>query len=464
MSEENKELRKNLFYEQKNGNELIGTDERIAVEDYCEKYKAFLNDARTEREAVSCAIELAERRGFVPYTPKMDIKPGMKLYRSNRGKALMLAVVGKKPLSEGCNVAAAHVDAPRLDLKQLPLYEDSELAYFKTHYYGGIKKYQWVAIPLELHGVVSLKSGETVEVVIGRDRDEPQFVITDLLPHLAADQYKKRANEIIPGESLNVLIGSQPYDDEGKERVKLAVMSILNDSYGITEEDFLSAELEVVPGFDVRDIGLDRSLIGGYGHDDRVCAFAELQAILELEDPETTAVCILADKEEIGSEGTSGMQSAAFECFMADLCHAQGTSLRRCFEKSLCISADVCNAFDPNFPEVSEKRNNAKINYGMGICKYTGSRGKSGTNDADAETVGRLRGIFAGAGVVWQMAELGKVDQGGGGTVAMYMAKRNISTIDAGVPVLSMHAPFEIVAKFDCYMTYKGVKAVYESK
>lgn len=464
MSEENKELRKNLFYEQKNGNELIGTDERIAVEDYCEKYKVFLNDARTEREAVNRGIELAERHGFVPYKPEMDIKPGMKLYRSNRGKALMLAVVGKKPLSEGCNVAAAHVDAPRLDLKQLPLYEDSELAYFKTHYYGGIKKYQWVAIPLELHGVVSLKSGETVEVVIGRDRDEPQFVITDLLPHLAADQYKKRANEIIPGESLNVLIGSQPYDDEGKERVKLAVMSILNDSYGITEEDFLSAELEVVPGFDVRDIGLDRSLIGGYGHDDRVCAFAELQAILGLEDPETTAVCILADKEEIGSEGTSGMQSAAFECFMADLCHAQGTSLRRCFEKSLCISADVCNAFDPNFPEVSEKRNNAKINYGMGICKYTGSRGKSGTNDADAETVGRLRGIFAGAGVVWQMAELGKVDQGGGGTVAMYMAKRNISTIDAGVPVLSMHAPFEIVAKFDCYMTYKGIKAVYESK
>ena len=463
MSEENKELRENLFYRQKNGCELIDTAERIAVEDYCEKYKAFLNDARTEREAVSLAIELAESYGFVPYTPEMEIRPGMKLYRSNRGKALMLAVVGKRPLSEGCNVAAAHVDAPRLDLKQLPLYEDSELAYFKTHYYGGIKKYQWVAIPLELHGVVSLKNGETVDVVIGREKDEPQFVITDLLPHLAADQYKKRASEIIPGESLNVLIGSQPYDDEGKDRVKLAVMSILNDSYGITEEDFLSAELEVVPGFDVRDIGLDRSLIGGYGHDDRVCAFAELQAIFDIENPETTAVCILADKEETGSEGTSGMQSAAFECFMEDLCQAQGTTLRRCFEKSLCISADVCNAFDPNFPEVSEKRNSARINYGMGICKYTGSRGKSGTNDADAETVGRLRGIFDASGVVWQMAELGKVDQGGGGTVAMYMAKRNISTIDAGVPVLSMHAPFEIVAKFDCYMTYKGVKAVYET-
>ncbi|MCM1150209.1 MAG: aminopeptidase [Butyricicoccus sp.] len=463
MPEENKELRENLFYNQKNGCDLIDTAERIAVEDYCEKYKSYLNNARTEREAVSRAIELAESRGFVPYTPEMEIKPGMKLYRSNRGKTLMLAVMGKKPLSEGCNVAAAHIDAPRLDLKQLPLYEDSEIAYFKTHYYGGIKKYHWVAIPLELHGVVALKSGETVEVVIGRDKDDPQFVITDLLPHLSGDQAKKLASEFIPGESLNVLIGSQPYDDEGKDRVKLAVMSILNDDYGITEEDFLSAELEVVPGYDVRDVGLDRSLIGGYGHDDRSCAFAELQAILDIEAPEKTAVCILADKEEIGSEGTSGMQSAAFECFMEDLCQAEGTSLRRCFEESFCLSADVCNAFDPNFPEVSDKRGNAKINYGVGILKYTGHRGKSGSNDADAETVGKIRGIFDGAGVVWQMASLGKVDQGGGGTVAKYMSRRNISTIDAGVPVLSMHAPFELVAKFDCYMTYKGVKAVYEN-
>ena len=408
------------------------------------------------------AIAMAEKCGFVPFVPGMEIKPGMKLYRSNRGKALLLAVVGKKSLAEGCNVAAAHVDAPRLDLKQLPLYEDSEFAYFKTHYYGGIKKYQWVAIPLELHGVVTLKSGENVEVVIGRDKDDPQFVITDLLPHLAADQMSRKAPEIIKGEGLNLLIGSAPYADEGSERVKLAVLSLLDEQYGISEEDFLSAELEVVPGFDVRDLGLDRSLIGGYGHDDRVCAYAELKAIYDIENPETTAVCILADKEEIGSEGTSGMQSQAFECFMADLCAAEGVELRRCFEKSLCVSADVCNAFDPLYPDVSEKRNNAKANYGMGICKYTGARGKSGTNDADAETVGKLRRIFAEAGVVWQMAELGKVDQGGGGTVAVYMARRNISTIDAGVPVLSMHAPFEVVSKFDCYMTYKGVKAVYE--
>jgi len=283
-----------------------------------------------------------------------------------------------------------------------------------------------------------------------------------MLPHLAKDQMQRKPGELIPGESLNLLIGSQPYDDEGSDRVKLAILSILSDRYGITEEDFLSAELEAVPGFPARDVGLDRSLIGGYGQDDRVCAYAEMRAILDVKAPETTAVCILADKEEIGSMGTSGMRSQAFDCFMADLCAAQGTELRRCFEKSLCVSADVCAAHDPNFPEVTEKRNNARVNYGMGICKYTGSGGKSGSNDADAETVAKLRACFDRAGVVWQMSELGKVDQGGGGTVALYMADRNISTIDAGVPVLSMHAPWEITGKLDCYMTYKGVKAVYE--
>jgi len=465
MSESNAsaELREQLFYSQKNGYDRIDVKERLALEKYCEAYKAFLNDSRTEREAVCNAIAQAEAEGFVPFTPGMDVKPGMKLYRSNRGKSLLLAVVGKKPLSEGCNIAAAHVDSPRLDLKPLPLYEDGEMCYLKTHYYGGIKKYQWVTIPLELHGVVSLKNGETVHVVIGRDPDDPQFVITDLLIHLAADQMQKKAGEVISGENLNLLAGSVPYDGEEKDRVKLAILSMLNDRYGITEEDFLSAELEVVPGFETRDIGLDRSLIGGYGHDDRVCAYAELKAIFDIDAPETTAVCILADKEEIGSTGTTGMQSHAFECFMEDLCAAQGVDLRRCLEKSLCISADVCNGFDPQYPEVSEKRNNAKINYGVGVCKYTGSRGKSGTNDADAETVGTLRRIFEKAGVVWQMAELGKVDQGGGGTVAVYMARRNITTIDAGVPVLSMHAPFEVVSKFDCYMTYKAVKSVYEN-
>ena len=458
------DLRSKLFYEQKNGYDLIGTEERIAVEDYSREYMDYLNRSRTEREAVVNAIAIAESKGFVPYVPGMEIKPGLKIYKNNRGKALMLAVIGKKSLAEGSVIAGAHVDAPRLDLKQITMYESDEMCFFKTHYYGGIKKYQWVTIPLELHGVVALKRGEVVDVVIGREPGEPKFVITDLLPHLAADQMKKTMAEGITGEGLNILIGSAPYADEGKDRVKYAVMSILYDMYGITEEDFLSAELTAVPAYDVCEVGLDRSMIGGYAHDDRVCAFAELKAIFDVEEPEKTCVCILADKEEVGSDGVSGMQSAAFDCFMEDLCESQGVSLRRCYENSFCLSADVCNAYDPLYPEVSEKRSDSKINYGMGICKFTGARGKSGTSDASAEVVAYLRRIFEENGVVWQMAELGKVDQGGGGTIAKFMANRNIDTIDAGVPVLSMHAPFEVVAKFDCYMTYKGVLTAYSQK
>ncbi|CDB44134.1 m18 family aminopeptidase [Firmicutes bacterium CAG:240] len=458
------EIRDELFYKQKNGYDTMSTQQRIDMEDYCRGYMAFLNEARTEREAVKIAIEMAEDKGFVEYVDGMKLSPGDKVYCNNRSKALMLAVIGRKSLEEGCVIAGAHVDSPRIDLKQNPLYESDELAYFKTHYYGGIKKYQWVTIPLELHGVVALKNGETIDVSIGHDPSDPQFVITDLLPHLGKEQMRKTMEEGITGEGLNILIGSIPYADEGSDRVKLAVMSILNDRYGIVEEDFLSAELTAVPAFEVREIGLDRSLIGGYGHDDRVCAYAELKAILELDEaPEKTAVCILADKEETGSDGVSGMQSSAFECFVEELCAGQNVPLRRCFKNSFCLSADVTAAFDPNFPEVSEKRNDAKLNYGMGICKFTGARGKSGTSDASAEIVGYLRRIFADAGVVWQMSELGKVDQGGGGTIAKYMANRNIDTIDAGVPVMSMHAPFEVVAKFDCFMTYLGVLAAYKA-
>ena len=457
------EIRDELFYKQKNGYDTMTTQQRIDMEDYCRGYMAFLNDARTEREAVKMAIEMAEDKGFVEYVDGMELKAGDKVYRNNRGKALMLAVIGKQSLENGTVIAGAHVDSPRIDLKQNPLYESDELAYFKTHYYGGIKKYQWVTIPLELHGAVALKSGETIDVTIGHDPADPQFVITDLLPHLGKDQMKKTMEEGITGEGLNILIGSIPYADEGSDRVKLAVMSILNDRYGIVEEDFLSAELTAVPAFEVREIGLDRSLIGGYGHDDRVCAYAELKAILDLEEaPEKTCVCILADKEETGSDGVSGMQSSAFECFMEELCESQNVPLRRCFANSFCLSADVTAAFDPNFPEVSEKRNDAKLNYGMGICKFTGARGKSGTSDASAEVVAYLRKLFADNGVVWQMSELGKVDQGGGGTIAKYMANRNIDTIDAGVPVMSMHSPFEVVAKFDCFMTYLGVLAAYK--
>ena len=456
------DLRSKLFYEQKNGYDRIYTAERIEAENYCKAYMAYLNDSRTEREAVENAVALAERCGFAAYRPGMALKAGDKVYSNNRGKALMLAVIGKKPLSEGAVIVGAHIDSPRLALKQNSLYESDELAYFKTHYYGGIKKYQWLSIPLELHGVVALKNGEVVKVAIGREPDEPKFVVTDLLPHLAQDQMKKTMAEGISGEGLNILIGSAPYADEGKDRVKLAVLSMLNDLYGITEEDFLSAELEAVPACEVCELGLDRSMIGGYGHDDRVCAFAALQGVLDVEAPERTCVCLLCDKEEIGSEGVSGMQSAAFDAFMEDLCESQGTALRRCFEKSFCLSADVAAAFDPLYPEVFEKRNQARLNYGVALCKFTGVRGKSGSNDASAESLARLRRIFDDNGVVWQLTELGKVDQGGGGTIAKFMAKRNIDTVDAGVPVLSMHAPFETVAKLDCYMTYKGILTAFE--
>ena len=454
--------RDELFYNRKNAYDTVTEEEKAQIHTYCEGYKRYLDTAKTEREAVTEAIRQAETAGFIPYTRGMALTPGMKIYQNVCGKALMLAVIGNKPLSEGTVIAGAHVDSPRLDFKQNPLYEDSELAFLKTHYYGGVKKYQWVTIPLSLHGVIAKKDGTCVDVVIGECDDDPIFTITDLLPHLDKEQAKKALGEAFTGENLNILIGSRPTGGEkDTDRVKHAVLQILHEKYGIVEEDFLSAELEAVPAARARDVGFDRSMIGAYGQDDRSCAYAELRAIIDIGTPERTAVCILADKEEVGSDGVSGMQSAAFEGFMEDLCDSQSVKLRHCFSKSFCLSADVCNAFDPNFPDVSEKRNAAKFNYGLGILKYSGARGKSGSSDASAETVARLRKIFSEADVVWQMTELGKVDQGGGGTIAKFMANRNIETIDAGVPVLSMHAPYEITAKLDCYMTYKGIKAVY---
>ena len=460
------ELRREaLLYQPKNGYDRLNPAEEADLNAYCEDYKKFLDAGKTERECVDETVRLAEYHGFKPFVRGMALNPGDKLYRVNRGKAIMLAVIGSKPLSEGVNIGAAHIDSPRLDLKPNPLYEDAELAFFKTHYYGGIRKYQWVTIPLELHGVIALKDGSTVKVSIGSGEGEPRFTIDDLLPHLGAEQSKKPLGEAIPGESLNLLIGSRPFaGDEGSDRVKLAVLDLLNQKYGITEEDFISAELSAVPAFKAMDIGFDRSLIGAYGHDDRVCGFAALAALFTLGTPARTAVCMLADKEEIGSEGVSGMRSAAFDTFMSDLCDAQRVTLKACYEKSFCLSADVTAAFDPNFADVYEKRNSARVNYGMGLCKYTGARGKSGASDASAELVAYTRKVLDAAGVVWQMAELGKVDAGGGGTVACFMAERDIDTIDAGVPVLSMHAPFETVSKLDCFMTYKGIKAFYEAK
>ena len=459
------QLRRSLTYDKKNGYDRVGAADLEAMETYCVGYKQFLDAGKTERECVDRTISLVRAAGFKPFVRGMELKAGDKVYQSNRGKAIMLAVIGRKGLEQGVNIAAAHIDSPRLDLKQLPLYETDDMAFFKTHYYGGIRKYQWVTIPLELHGVVALKGGQTVKVSVGNGPEDPVFTIDDLLPHLGAEQSKKPLGEAIPGESLNILVGSRPLkDDEGSDRVKLAILELLNRKYGITEEDFIFAELCAVPNFKASDVGFDRSLIGAYGHDDRVCAYAALAALLQVEAPGRTAICMLADKEEIGSEGVSGMKSQAFDTFMADLCAAQGVLPRVCYENSFCLSTDVTAAYDPNFAEVYEKRNSALINCGVGLCKYTGARGKAGASDASAELVAYVRRVLDNAGVVWQMAELGRVDAGGGGTVAAFMAERNIDTLDAGVPVLSMHSPFETVAKLDCYMNFKAAKAIFEAE
>ena len=455
------ELREALTASPKNGYTKLTAEQREEMNAYCARYAAFMDAAKTEREATVWAVAEAEKRGFKPFVPGMEAKPGDKIYLNNRGKSILLAVIGEKSLADGANICAAHVDSPRLDLKPNPLYEDSELSYFKTHYYGGVKKYQWTAIELALHGVVCRKDGSCVTVTIGEDANDPILMISDLLPHLAADQMRKTLAEGVVGEQLNVLLGSEPLEGEGSDLVKLHVLKLLNEKYGIIESDFHSAELCIVPAGKCRDVGFDRSLMSAYGHDDRVCAYAELEALFAIDTPAKTAVCILADKEEIGSVGISGMQSEAFEYFMGGLCDAQGVKLSNCFANSFCLSADVSNAFDPNFPEVSDRRNNSQLNYGVAICKYTGSRGKGGASDASAEAMGHVRQTLDGAGVLWQIATLGKVDQGGGGTVAAYMANRNIVTVDAGVPVLSMHAPLEIVSKLDCYNTMLACKAIY---
>lgn len=459
------ELRDKLFYESKNGYDTMTEEDKAAMTAYCEDYKDFLNHGKTERLCVKYCIELAQKKGFKEYKAGMKLKKGDKVYFNNRGKAIMLAVMGKEKLDRGINLTAAHTDAPRLDLKPNPLYEDSEIAYFKTHHYGGIRKYQWVTIPLELHGVVVLGDGSSVSIDVGGEEDDPQFIISDLLPHLSQKQDKQPLGTAIPSENLNVILGSAPIGDEDdKERVKYGILKILNEKYGITEKDFISAEIEVVPAGKARDIGFDRSLIASYGHDDRVCAYAELAGLFDAEDLTKTGVCIFADKEEIGSVGVSGMESEAFEWFISDMCKGQGVDIRDCFANSFCVSADVTAAYDPDFSDCFEVRNDSRINHGVAFCKYTGHGGKSGASDASAEVVGKLRKIMEDNGVVWQMTQMGKNDLGGGGTVALYMANRNIDTIDAGVPVLSMHAPCELVAKFDCYMTYRCMKAVFESE
>ena len=452
-----KELKEELEYKNRSAFESISEDELERSFAYAESYKLFLDNCKTEREAVKYSVAMAKRRGYTEYRLGDDIAVGGKYYYNNRGKQLVVFRVGEEPLENGAYIMAAHIDSPRLDLKQNPLYEDSGLGLFKTHYYGGIKKYQWTAVPLALHGIVMKSDGTSVDICIGEDEDEPIFYVSDLLPHLAKDQMSKSLAEGITGEGLNIIVGSEPYREEETDgAIKLNLLRILNEKYGMCEEDFLSAELTAVPAMHARDIGLDRSLIAGYGHDDRVCAYSELTALLDSNDTAKTVFAVLADKEETGSDGVSGMQSELFADILAEVCEAKGANYRVVKANSKCLSADVNAAYDPNFSEVLEKKNACYANCGVVLSKFTGARGKSGTSDATSEFTAYVRSFLNKNGVVWQMAELGKVDQGGGGTVAKFIANMNIDTIDVGVPVISMHAPYEAISKLDLYMTYKA--------
>lgn len=457
-------LREKLFYKNENGFEKFDQAKMKAVFDFCEDYKTYLDNSKTEREAADCAVEMAKAAGYVPYEFGKKYSAGDKVYYLNRGKSLVLAYIGTENIESGTAISAAHIDCPRIDLKPNPLYEEGNIAYFKTHYYGGIKKYQWVTIPLALHGVIVRADGEKIEVKIGEKDDEPLFYITDLLPHLGAAQSQKKLGEAFTGEDLNVLAGTQPFDDSKvSEKVKLNILNILNEKYGITEADFATSELTFTPAFKARDIGFDRSLIGSYGHDDRVCAYPSLKALFDIEAPKKTAIVILADKEEIGSEGNTGLNSNFFYDFIVDLSLSMGANPRVVLQNSKCLSADVNAAFDPHFADVYEKRNTSFVNHGVVMTKYTGARGKSGTSDASAEFVHQVKTAFDKGNVLWQMGELGKVDMGGGGTVAMYLASLNIDVVDIGVPVLSMHAPWEAVSKIDVFSTYEGVKSFFEN-
>lgn len=455
-----KKMKEKLFYENKNAYLRLDDETVKKAYDFCEGYKNFLNLAKTEREAAAAAMVLADQKGFAPYERGKKYKSGDKVYFNNRGKSVAFVVFGKEKAECGVNITAAHIDSPRLDLKPNPLYEDVEFALFKTHYYGGIRKYQWPTVPLALHGVFAKKDGSVVTVSIGEKEDEPKFVVNDLLPHLADEQSKRKLSDGIRGEELNILIGSRPFkDDEGSELVKLNILNLLNEKYGITEDDFLSAELEMVPAAKASDIGFDRSMVGSYGQDDRVCAYSELAAVLEVEAPQKTAVAILADKEEIGSDGNTGLNSKFLSYVIHDICLNDGSDETVAFRNSKCLSADVNAGMDPTFQDVMEKRNASYLNHGVVVTKYTGSRGKYGTSDASAEYVAKVRAMLDNAGIIWQSGELGKVDGGGGGTVAMYIANLGVDVVDLGVPVLSMHAPFEVTAKLDVYMCNK---AMYE--
>ncbi len=456
-----------LTYARKNGFTNLEEGEKTKIFDFCEQYRNFLNIAKTEREFCDETLKYIEDKGFSPIESFDKLKAGDKVYGINRGKGVFIAVIGEAPLSEGINLVGAHIDSPRLDLKPNPLYEDGGLAYFKTHYYGGIKKFQWLTIPLSIHGVIVKKDGTQIKVNIGEEEGDPIFCISDILPHLGQEQAKKKLGEAIPGEMLNVILGNIEADVD-KEKVKYNILKYLNEKYDITEADLISSEIEIVPAFSAKDLGFDRSMIAGYGHDDRVCAYTGLRAIAEMKAPKKTAVCLLVDKEEIGSMGCTGMQSRYFENIMAKVCQLKENEcsefyLREVLSNSACLSADVGAAFDPNFPETAEKNNTPFLNNGLLLTKYTGSRGKSGASDANAEFVAKIRNIFEENNVLWQIGELGKVDAGGGGTIAQFVANLDMDVIDCGVALLSMHSPYEIAGKFDIYMAYKGYKAFFEN-
>lgn len=461
MSEktEAQKLKELLFNDKKNGVDFMSDDDLKACDEFCEGYKKFLFENKTEREFASSALALAKENGFTEFDKFGNkLNAGDKVYYFNRGKAIILCVKGRKGIEDGVRISAAHIDSPRLDLKQCPVYEDSNLGFFKTHYYGGIKKYQWTAIPLSLHGRICKNDGSFVDVKIGEADGEPKFCITDILPHLGQEQMSRKANEIVRGEELNVVIGSRPFkDDKESERIKLNILNLLYQKYGIVERDFLSAELELVPAFTVDDIGFDRSLIGGYGHDDRVCSYPAMQAIFDIDEaPEYTAITVLTDKEETGSDGNTGLNSSYLKYFIEDLARLEGFEGRDVLSNSKCLSADVNAAYDPTWPTQFEKNNASFINNGVCVTKFTGARGKSGTSDASAEYVSFVKSLLESNGVLWQSGELGKVDGGGGGTVAMYIANLDVDVIDVGVPVLSMHSPYEVVSKIDTYMAYKA--------
>lgn len=460
-------LKEKLFKPTKTGWDKADEREREAIFNLSKKYMNFLNVAKTEREFIKQARKMADENGYRDIIEFDTLKPGDKIYFVNREKSMYLAIIGENPIEDGLHIIGSHVDSPRLDLKPNPLYEDTGLAYFKTHYYGGIKKYQWTTIPLSMHGVIVKPSGEKIEINIGEDENDPIFTITDLLPHLAQDQMQKKLKDAVEGEALNLLIGSIPYgDDKISERVKLNILNILNQKYGITEIDFTSSEIELVPAFRARSLGFDGSMVAAYGQDDKVCAYTSLHAMMELERVKNTAVCILSDKEEIGSMGNTGMESHMFEFFISEILNKLGVNRPNLLDRVFCfskmLSSDVDAGYDPIYPSVSDKYNSGFIGKGISLNKYTGSRGKSEASDANAEYVAWVRNVLEKNNIDYQVVELGKVDVGGGGTIAFIIANKGADVIDCGVPVLSMHAPYEVTSKYDVYSAYKTYKAFWQ--